>query len=76
MSSNYEDRENSYGFEREYERAMPGRGGRRMQRRKICRFCMDKVDLIDFKDVKLLAGFVPAVRSSQVRIVDGLRQVV
>jgi small subunit ribosomal protein S18 len=54
MSSNYEDRENSYGFEREYERAMPGRGGRRMQRRKICRFCMDKVDLIDFKDVKIL----------------------
>ena len=59
MSSNYEDRENSYGFEREYERAMPGRGGRRMQRRKICRFCQDKVDLIDFKDVKLLQSYVP-----------------
>ena len=59
-SSNYEERENSYGFEREYERAMPGRGGsRRMQRRKICRFCMEKVDLIDFKDVRLLQSYIP-----------------
>ena len=60
MSSNYEERDNSYGFEREYERAgMPGRGPRRMQRRKICRFCIEKVDLIDFKDVKLLMSYVP-----------------
>ena len=56
MSSNFEERDSAFGFEREYERAgMPGRGPRRMQRRKICRFCIDKVDYIDFKDVKLLA---------------------
>jgi small subunit ribosomal protein S18 len=36
-----------------------GGGGRRMHRRKVCRFCLDKVDLIDFKDVKLLQGYVP-----------------
>jgi len=60
MSSNYEDRDSGFGLEREYERAgMPGRGPRRMQRRKICRFCMDKVDLIDFKDVKLLQSYIP-----------------
>jgi small subunit ribosomal protein S18 len=60
MSTNYEEREGGYGFEREYERAgMPGRGPRRMQRRKICRFCIDKVDQIDFKDVKLLSSYVP-----------------
>ncbi len=59
MSSNYEDRDSGFGLEREYERAMPGRGQRRMQRRKICRFCMDKVDLIDFKDVRLLQSYVP-----------------
>jgi small subunit ribosomal protein S18 len=36
------------------------RGGRgRMRRRKVCRFCVDKVDIIDFKDVKLLQGFIP-----------------
>ena len=28
-------------------------------RRKVCRFCADKVDIIDFKDVKLLQGFIP-----------------
>src|SRR5438034_19633 len=41
MSSNYEDRD--FGFEREYDRTMQGRGPRRMQRRKICRFCIDKL---------------------------------
>ena len=58
MSTNYDERD--LGLEREYERAgMPGRGPRRMQRRKSCRFCMDKVDLIDFKDVRLLQSYVP-----------------
>src|SRR5881296_2403754 len=57
MSSNYEDRD--FGFEREYDLTMQGRGPRRMQRRKICRFCIDKVDLIDFKDVKLLQSYIP-----------------
>ena len=36
------------------------RGGRgRMRRRKICRFCVDKVDIIDYKDVKLLQWYIP-----------------
>ena len=56
MSTNYEDRD--FGFEREYDRTMP-RGPRRLQRRKICRFCIEKVDLIDWKDVKLLTSYVP-----------------
>lgn len=35
-------------------------GGRgRMRRRKVCRFCLDKVDIIDFKDVKLLQNYIP-----------------
>ena len=33
-----------------------GRGGRR---RKVCRFCLDKVDIIDYKDVKLLTSYIP-----------------
>jgi small subunit ribosomal protein S18 len=32
---------------------------RRPLRRKTCGFCRDKVDLIDYKDVQLLRGFVP-----------------
>jgi len=29
------------------------------RRRKVCKFCADKIDYVDYKDVKLLAGFVP-----------------
>ena len=43
-----------------------GRGGTKEQgkryffrRRKVCRFCADKIDYIDYKDVKVLISFVP-----------------
>jgi small subunit ribosomal protein S18 len=29
------------------------------KRRKFCKFCDEKVEYIDYKDVKLLQGFVP-----------------
>jgi small subunit ribosomal protein S18 len=28
------------------------------RRRKVCRFCVDKVDYIDYKDVRLLQQFI------------------
>ncbi|MEZ5353189.1 MAG: 30S ribosomal protein S18 [Bryobacteraceae bacterium] len=28
------------------------------RRRKVCKFCVDKIDLIDYKDVRLLSQFV------------------
>ena len=68
MSSNYDDRDRSYDRDDDMGdgggrggRGGPGGrgGGRRMHRRKICRFCIEKVDLIDFKDVKLLQGYIP-----------------
>src|SRR2546428_9983286 len=31
---------------------------RRFGRRKICKFCADKVDLVDYKDVRRLRTFV------------------
>lgn len=34
-------------------------GGRRFHRRKVCGFCREKIDIIDFKDVRLLANFIP-----------------
>jgi small subunit ribosomal protein S18 len=36
-------------------------GGKRyfFRRRKVCKFCADKIDYVDYKDVKLLTGFVP-----------------
>jgi small subunit ribosomal protein S18 len=38
-----------------------GQGQRRtlFRRRKVCNFCADKIDDINYKDVKLLGPFVP-----------------
>lgn len=38
-----------------------GRGGGRLpfRRRRYCKFCEDKVQFIDYKDVDLLSAFVP-----------------
>ena len=38
-----------------------GMGGRRyfFRRKRVCRFCSEKIDYIDFKDVSLLQSFVP-----------------
>ena len=47
-----------------------GRGGSRggekggprrsmFRRRKVCKFCTDKIDHIDYKDVKMLQAFIP-----------------
>lgn len=38
-----------------------GRGGKRyfFRRRKVCKPCADKIDHIDYKDIKLLSQFVP-----------------
>ena len=38
-----------------------GPGGRRQyfRRRKVCKFCADKIDDINYKDAKLLMPFVP-----------------
>jgi small subunit ribosomal protein S18 len=29
------------------------------RRRKVCKFCTDKIDYVDYKDVRLLLAFVP-----------------
>ena len=65
MSKNYRDDRES-DFDLDDDRGMGGgRGaggraaGRRLRRRKVCRFCLDKVDIIDFKDVKLLQNYIP-----------------
>ena len=39
------------------ERMSRPRGGRRV-RRKVCAFCVDKVDYIDYKDVNRLKKYV------------------
>ena len=64
MSRNFDSRERDFDGDDERMpagRDQRGRGGARgrMRRRKVCRFCIDKVDIIDFKDVKLLQNFIP-----------------
>jgi small subunit ribosomal protein S18 len=29
------------------------------RRRKVCKFCADKIDYIDYKDVRMLTPFIP-----------------
>ena len=41
------------------EKAQGQRRGGLFRRRKVCKFCADKIDDINYKDVKLLQPFVP-----------------
>ena len=52
---------------RRQERGPGGRGGpggdkggkkQYFRRKKVCRFCVEKVDDINYKDVKMIGGFV------------------
>jgi small subunit ribosomal protein S18 len=37
----------------------PREGGRKFfRRKKVCKFCVEKIDAINYKDVRLLSGFV------------------
>jgi small subunit ribosomal protein S18 len=39
--------------------AKPGRKKFLFRRRKFCKFCDEKIPFIDYKDVRLLSGYVP-----------------
>jgi len=38
--------------------ARDGSGRKFFRRKKVCKFCTEKIDNIDYKDVRLLSGFV------------------
>ena len=68
MSRNRDERDGMGGD----DRGGGGGGGRgRFRRRKVCRFCLDKVDLIDYKDVKLLQSYVPERSKIMPRRISG-----
>jgi small subunit ribosomal protein S18 len=52
-----------------------GRGGepRRgfFRRRRVCKFCAEKIDYINYKDVRLLAPFLPERGKIQPRRISG-----
>ena len=50
------------GRGRSDDKKADGKQGQRrglFRRRKVCKFCADKIDDINYKDVKLLSPFVP-----------------
>ena len=47
------------GDKKTAEKGAQGQRRPMFRRRKVCRFCADKIDDINYKDVKLLTGFVP-----------------
>lgn len=40
------------------DKAMGGTRRQFFRRKKVCRFCVEKIDDIDYKDVKLLNAFI------------------
>ena len=51
-----------------------GRGRPRggfFRRRRVCKFCADKIDYINYKDVRLLAPFIPERGKIQPRRISG-----
>ncbi len=49
------------------------KGGRRtfFRRRRVCKFCVEKIDYINYKDVRLLAPFIPERGKIQPRRISG-----
>src|SRR3982750_2738830 len=67
------------------ERGSRGRGGKSadknkgegrprggfFRRRRVCKFCADKIDYINYKDVRLLMPFIPERGKIQPRRISG-----
>ena len=72
--SDFESRGGGRGGAGKGDRGDKGKeGGRRtfFRRRRICKFCVEKIDYIGYKDVKLLAPFIPERGKIQPRRISG-----
>ena len=49
----------------------PRRGGF-FRRRRVCKFCAEKIDYINYKDVRLIAPFIPERGKIQPRRISGV----
>jgi small subunit ribosomal protein S18 len=50
------------------------KGGRRggfFRRRRVCKFCVEKIDYVNYKDIKMLAPFIPERGKIQPRRISG-----
>ena len=48
------------------------RGGGFFRRRRVCKFCLEKIDYINYKDVRLIAPFIPERGKIQPRRISGV----
>ena len=55
------------------ERSGAGGGGRRggFRRKRVCKFRTEKIDYVDYKDVRMLSQFVPERGKIQPRRISG-----
>jgi len=58
------------GGDRDKGKDGPRRGGF-FRRRRVCKFCAEKIDYINYKDVRLLAPFLPERGKIQPRRISG-----
>ena len=77
MSADFEKRGASRGKDKDKDKKDKDGKGRRggggfFRRRRVCKFCVDKIDYINYKDVKLLAGFIPERGKIQPRRISGV----
>jgi small subunit ribosomal protein S18 len=64
----------SGGRDKDKDKGKDEKGGRRtfFRRRRVCKFCVEKIDYISYKDVKLLAPFIPERGKIQPRRISGV----
>ena len=70
-----EERESRGGGRSGAKREGADKGGARrgfFRRRRVCKFCVEKIDYINYKDVKLLAPFIPERGKIQPRRISGV----
>jgi small subunit ribosomal protein S18 len=74
MSEMDKDMRGPRGGDRKAGGAGGDKGGRRgfFRRRRVCKFCVEKIDYINYKDVKLLAPFIPERGKIQPRRISGV----
>ena len=60
--------------DKDKDKGKDDKGGRRtfFRRRRVCKFCVEKIDYIPYKDVKLLAPFIPERGKIQPRRISGV----
>ena len=62
------------GGRKDSKKKKDDRGGRKsglFRRKKVCRFCVEKIDYIDYKDARMLMPFIPERGKIQPRRLSG-----